>query len=271
MTDPEGRETEDPLASELRRLSRENLPRFGSFGEYVFVAVAKALGKTAVPRHESRIDFLVDGAPVDVKSTARWIDVACPVSCARWAGRRRPEVLYALVELFREGARVSLEGEPWGSVVPWPELATSYARWADDHRPEAPAKTASATRKAAAPVTQEAEGICRGNGWKPHVTYRTCQRGFGLHNPPDFTKRRGEGVVHVFISFEDENVARDRIVTIYAIPDQDVGSLPRHPPGPLSKGVPRIDLRALTPRYVYRDLDDFRDRFFRLHGLGDAA
>jgi len=252
----------------LRHLALRNPVRFGSFGEYLFAHVATTRGSRVVNRREGRIDFEVDGIPVDVKATAQRVDVsAVDLEPRPWSGVREEGMAYVRVEFLLDGVRVSLEGEVWGEMVSWQDTDALYDEWRLDRLPGAPAADAGTTRERALPCVEEAQAICRAHDREPKVVYRTCKKSAALTNPPPLDTRRGPGVVHLFISFADAHCRRDEIVAVFAIPDEDMDTVARLAArGPTNKR-PRIDLRALGTDHRFRNLDDFRKRFFRVHRI----
>ena len=256
----------------LKHLALRDPVRFGSFGEYVFAHVARTRGSRVVNRKEGRIDFELDGMPVEIKATAQRIDVSAADLAPRpWSGARDERVAYVRVEFLLDGVRVSREGEVWGELVSWPDADALYDEWRLDRAPGAPVAADATSRERARPCVEEAQAICRAHGRHPKVVYRTCRKSVALKNPPPLDTRRGPGVVHVFISFLDAQCRRDEIVAVFAIPDEDMDALARLPARGCAERKPRIDLRALGTDHRFRNLDDFRKRFFMVHRIALAT
>lgn len=243
------------------KLRKLNMAQLGSFGEYVFVSTINQVMNVKVERlHDNRADFLVNENPVDVKTTIQNIDKdLCDFS--PYAGQRISGIQYALVEFFRNGARISLENAQLG-LRNLRELDELWLKWRDGYGKKLPVNKNELKKQLLKPIKNEIEGFFYSHGIEVRIIQRTCQRGFGNESPhnlkPTHIKING---ATVFLSFNDSKISRDNFHKIIAFPDTDADKLPMRDKVYLHK--PKVDLDRLPQQYVFKNINDLKEHYFK--------
>ena len=261
----------EKLRGWISTTSRAATARFGSFGEFVFEAVARERFECVEAVHKNEYDFRVGTHKVDVKATAKTLGQSSNTTpCAAYKGRRLPDIRYARVEFFEDGARVSLEATVW-RMVPWSELQRLHEEWqafrASKGRrdiPNASPRTHDAGDEYKS-IKARAVDLAQSHGRKARVIHRTCQTRFGYNHPPhNLIWNRRKYDLHIYVSFHDSKRTAANIERIFVIPEEVVDLLPRRPVDPMSQGVSKYDLLRMDPKFAFDSLDEFEEELQRI-------
>jgi len=264
MNDTNDHRSLDEIADRVLALGRANRSaKTGSFGEYVFAHVARARGHRVELMHANRIDFYVDGIPVDVKTPpTRMGEQLLPAK--RWPGSRLDDVTYAQVEVAREAIRVTWE-DRFTEVVSWADVQPAAEQWAKKERWDLPAAAEKEANEAAwKAVRTELRTFLAEHGTRCHPIYRTVQAGFGPESPGNLVLERfGEGDLRVFVSY-NRWVREDALEYVIAFPCSAGATLPMRPDEKNKLGIAKVDLEALPERYRFATLDELRAGYSRV-------
>src|SRR5262245_42055084 len=230
-----------------RRLSRMNNAQRGSFGEFLFCRVAREKLRARVnATRRDRADFVVDGVPIDVKTTIKDLNRALR-PLREYRGPRIAGTSYAQVEFGTEGARVSLEANRL-STVAWPELAATWRAWGKARPPKHRPGNIVRLRKRVAPRFREL-------GFRARVIYRTTQAQFGEESPANLVPSRPkQDRLTVYLDFANPRLTADNIRRIIAFPDAAVNSLPLLERTRLH--LPKVNLSSVPGRFVFTSLSE---------------
>ncbi len=128
-----------------------------------------------------RADFLVNGNPVDVKTTIRNIGKeVCNLS--PYAGKRVSGIQYALVEFFKTKARVSVEDAQL-DYLNLQKLDELWIKWLDGHGKKLPVNKNELKKQLLEPIENEIKSFFSSYGVDVRIINRTCQKGFKKESP----------------------------------------------------------------------------------------
>lgn len=249
------------LETKLRKL---NMASLGSFGEFVFISTVKQAMKQTVERlHDNKTDFLVNGNPVDVKTTIRNIGKNV-YEFYPYAGPRVCGIQYAQVEFFKLGARVSLENEQLG-LLNHQEIDELWLKWLNGHGKKFTVNKNELKKQLYKPIKNEIKSFFSSHGVDVRIILRTCQRGFGRESPHNLKPTNIKiNSSTVFLSFNDSNISRDNFHMLIAFPDTDSDRLPML--GKVHLKKPKVDLEHLPSRYVFKNIEDLKEHYFERFG-----
>lgn len=252
-------------------LQTANTARKGSFGEFVFAHVGRAYWGQIVSVHRDNVDFLLDGQPADVKTTAVGILIdEAPLVLKDTA----PGVLCAIVDFSSAGARISLAGRilsrlDWGTVV------IMYEQWHKRMKKQYPRRdistaggpTLAENDRQLADIKAKVRRIFlehnlphqeRGNP-RLRIIKRTVQSGFGKESPHNLLPKHWfEKDWTVFLDFRNRRIAEDNLNRIYAFPNAIGVSFPLLEKSNLH--LPKIDCSKIPVDFIFTGLDDLRER-----------
>lgn len=243
------------------KLHKLNTAQLGSFGEFVFVSTANQVMNVSIERfHDNRADFLVNGNPVDVKTTLRNISKdTCNFS--PFGGSRVSGIQYALVEFFKIGARVSLENTLIG-LLNLRELDELWLKWLHGYGKKFPVNKNKLKKQLLEPIENEISSFFSSHGIEVRIINRTCQKGFRKESPHNLKPRHIKiNGATVFLSFNDSKISRDNFHTIIAFPDTNADKLPMRDKVNLRK--PKVDLDRLPRQYIFENIEDLKEHYFK--------
>lgn len=252
---------EDKGFSDFRaKLRKLNMPRLGSFGEFVFVSTVRKIMETSIERlHDNRTDFLINRCPVDVKTTMRNIEKdVC--SFNPYAGPRISGIKYAQVEFFKTLARVSLE-EIQLCLLNQQEINELWLKWLSRHDSRLPVNENESKKRALEPIENEIKSFFLNHAIEVRIIHRTCQKGFGKESPNNLKPSKIKtNSTTVFISFNDSTISRDNFHKLIAFPDIDAEKFPMLEKVNLHK--PKVDLDRLSEKYIFNNIEDLKEHYF---------
>jgi hypothetical protein len=232
----------DDIPTRLRAL---NNAQRGSFGEYLFAAVAKQVpGSRLETVRSNQTDFVFGGERIDVKTTIR--NVARPFRpLVAYRGHRVSGVKYAQVEFAIEGVRVSIENTTI-EIIPWSGVATLWGLWVMQAQP----------REHVQPDVRRLaviRGLIRDHfakyGISARILYRTGQQRFGKESPANLIAKRAKpDRITVFIDFRDPNIHEGNIRRIIAFADSEAVNLPMFLQTRLHRT--KVDLDAISSEAI---------------------
>ena len=103
--------------------------RIGSFGKFIFNnSILNASNNRKLERkHSNFADFVLNGVNTGVKTTRK--DLFNRIKELKiYTGKRFPNIQYAQVEFFCEGARVSIENEII-CITDWIKIERLFKKW----------------------------------------------------------------------------------------------------------------------------------------------
>jgi hypothetical protein len=245
-------------------LATLNVASLGSFGEAVFAAVAASLGWHVEWVHRGRVDFVVDGLAVDVKTSVRR---------ARRAAENRAasptvdgiKVQFARVEFDDAGAHVTLEGHAT-TVMDWPALERVWQTWvARRGEPGALLTRTAARGQQMAAVKAAVRQFFASRGMEARVIARACAGDWGGESPHNLVPTQTKlNRLTIYLEFEAGNPSEDGVRRVYAFRDQDAKTLPHLEKTRLH--IEKVDLARMPATFVFADLEDLRTHYDRLLG-----
>lgn len=256
---------QEPAETLRDSLAKLNGPQLGSFGEAVFGEMAARAGMYVETLHYERADFVVDGVKTDVKTSRDW--TADSVALRPWAGKRVAAAQYAMVEFYRTGLRVSLEGRILADLG-YSEVQDLWVSWQAGKFGRAHLPAAASSRKLPENVRKAVEKVFETAGLPaPLILHRTCHRidkspseahGFseGPHNllPSQREEKKRLGWT-VYLMFSQAPPNLTNLIEIVAFPDSREGDLPRL--GRVSLGTKqKADMKRLPADVHFRSLED---------------
>lgn len=248
----------DPDRIPARLLTLNNAQR-GSFGEFIFAAVAAdAKGWRVVRQHRQPVDFFVSDIGVDVKTSVRGL--SRPAGRAvKFAGTRVNGVSYALVEFLSDGARVSLEAEVLGELSS-DDIQKLWIEWTHRGRHRKAKGVPNQYTEVLRALRAELTTFFHSVGLRPRMLYRTCQAQYGREAPANLRpSTRQADRVTVYLDFHDVRINRDNITRIVAFPDGRSEELPKLAKTRLH--LAKVDLERLPPEFLFASIDDLKARF----------
>ena len=260
-----------------------NAARLGSFGEAVFLQVARDKGWHIESQHSEKVDYRVEGELVDVKTSRQ--------SLQRPVGRRQysgpvPHVRYVLVEFVSSGASVSIDGAQLQSLN-WEKLDTIWDEWtrqrgrednilerdntqraiSDFKRTAEPLGPypvpGSSTKRAIADLKQELVRFLAEKGITTRIIYRTCMAGFKQESPHNLKPEKIEpNRITIYLDFRNEVISADNLNGVYAFPDTAAHTLPMLEKTRLHR--PKVDVGKMPAKFVFRDLEELKRDWRRI-------
>ena len=202
-------------------VAHANSPQFGSYGEALFAVACRQRGWQVEPVHAGRVDFLVNGEKIDVKSTKRlrvkFPNLAEGVRCG-------------IVEFGPLGARIALEGLQLASLS-WDEQLSIFDAWRSGRLGNRhTVRNGAGGRKFPNEIRQRVRDIfVKARAPEPYMLYRTIM--FDKESPhnllPSQRKPAHRKGWTVFMVFNRAPAANDTLDRIIAFPDSVDPSLPR--------------------------------------------
>lgn len=254
-----------------------NSARLGSFGEAVFLQVARDKGWHIESQHSERADYRVEGELVDVKTTRQTLQR--PVGRRQYSGPV-PYVRYVLVEFVSSGACVSIDGAQLRSLD-WQQLDAIWDEWirqrgGEDYTQQAisdlkrrtrslePHQTARGnTKRAVADLMQELVSFFAEKGIATRIIYRTCMAGFKQESPHNLKPGRIQpNRITIYLDFKNEVASAYNLNGVYAFPDTAAHTLPMLEKTRLHR--PKVDVDKMPAKFVFHDLDELRKGWRRI-------
>lgn len=250
------------LPDMLKQLSP---PRLGRFGEFIFKdTLRRILGVAAEDWHRDQADFVAGGRHIDVKTTRQGRDRAAG-SVKPHAGKRLPNVGYAVVAFHADGAAVALEDKVL-EFLTWPRVSELWVEWGQRRRTRPHTEARAVESSPWKPIASDLTGFFAGVGYRARLIRRTCQHRFGKQSPHDLLRDHpGADGVTVFLDFADR-VAPGAVRRIIAFPDCRKDELPRRASerNYLSQSDKRgkfakVDLDRVPADFVFTSIGDLKE------------
>jgi hypothetical protein len=229
----------------------------GSFAEWLFCSSARKAGMRIDKAHADRADFAVNGERMDVKGHViekEDLDPPRP-----WSGKRQSRTRYVMVEFWKKGARVSIEGNEI-SEFDLESLAMEWSEWSKNHTFKLPTVDKSQRKRDLAQIRNEIREFFREHERDTRIIYRTCQKEFGNEYPHNLRPQKiQENRVTVFLSFESCQISKKNIDGIVVIPDDEPWDLPMTKNFRLH--APKVDIEKLPTRFRFKNIEDLKTRY----------
>ena len=221
-------------------VEKANCPQLGSYGEALFASACRERGLQVEPVHAGRVDFLVNGEKIDVKSTTR------PGVKAR---NLAEGVRCGIVEFGALGARIALEDQHLASLS-WNEQLSIFDAWRSGRLGKR-----HVVRKGAGggsfpnELRQRVRDIfSNAHALEPYMLYRTIM--FDKESPhnllPSQRKPAHRKGWTVFMVFNRAPAAADTLDRIIAFPDSADPLLPRLEKIRTGRHMPSIEKADVT-------------------------
>lgn len=251
----------EELFNSLRNL---NNAKVGSLGEFIFYHESLKQGLKIDSLHEQRIDFVINGTiHIDVKTSFKTEGAELYNSpIGMYSAHRYEGIKYALVELFSDGIRISIDGSLF-SEINLDEVKNYWESWNKNKTERKSQQHQKSNQSTFKPIR---DGIIKffeeNHALSARVIYRTVQQGFGKESPDNLApKLVSPRSVTIFIDFKDKRISLDNINRIIAFPDVCSTTFPMIKKPTLH--LEKIDLDALDQMYKFRDVEDLYTNFQR--------
>ena len=246
-----------------RKICSLNNAQLGSYGEYIFRKIAKSVLKGDMQSlHDMRVDFIVNGMKIDVKTSRRNI-ASYPRKLKTYNTHRVDGVSYALVELFSDEVRISIEGRQI-SVISWREASELWDEWKGRGYKHRILDHKDMKRKKLAPMQREIAEFFQPLGISTRIIYRTSQKDWGNESPHNLkpsSKKEPTGLT-IFLDFIDSNISRDNFRQIVCFLNVRADELPMVKKIYLHK--PKVDLKKLPEKFLFKDINDLKRNYRRV-------
>jgi len=239
------------------QLSEINSARSGSFGEHVFAYVAsERLSLNVESVHNDRTDYKVNGESVDVKARRRLNSNY--ISPSKYHGNRIGDLIYALVDFYRDCVRVNCE-DIFQYSLDWAEVIPLWEQWILGRKRMNTIR--DETKKVIInQLKSEINQFFTSHEIAARTLYRTNQKDFDKESPANFLPK--EILINnatIFLDF-DYRVARDNFNRIIAFPSNHSANFPLIEKVRLHKQ--KVDLNKVPELYIFNDLDDLFKNYF---------
>ncbi len=241
----------------FQKICALNAPRLGSFGELIFAQTAlQTIGDKIQKIHDHNTDYILNGRPIDVKTTI----TDALKHLKPYAGKRIPQIDYALVEITPTGVRVSIEKRELRQLN-LDELEVAWNTWSQQplSLPKASKKEKQTLLQ---PILREIKEYFQKHGVAVRIIYRTCEKGFGKESPGNLVpKQCRSGHVTAYLSFFDADISRDNLFRLVAFPDEQAASFLQLKKPHLH--LPKVDLDEIPSKYSFENIDDLKTNYFK--------
>ena len=249
----------DDLINSLMKL---NNARRGSLGEYIFWKECLKQGVGVKSFHEQRIDFIInETSNVDVKASfSKHKSFLNDNPIGTYSGKRYSGIQYALVQLFSDGMRISIDRVLFSEIT-LDQVKSYWEAWDNDKTDYNPKQHHKNNRYAFSLIRNEIVTYFKTEfALNARVIYRTVQSGFGKESPDNLApKSISSQNITVFIDFRDQRISLDNINRIIAFPDERSKKfLTIKKP---SLHLEKIDIDALDQIYKFTDVEDLLINF----------
>ena len=249
----------DDLFNSLNNL---NNAQRGSLGEFIFYQESIKQGLKIESLHEQRVDFIINGTiQIDVKTsfTTKKAEME-RTSIGIYSAHRYDGIKYALVELFSDGMRISIDGTIF-SEINLDLLKNYWESWNKNKTATKPDQHKKSNKSDFILIQEEVIKYFRERyNLNARVIYRTVQGGFGKESPDNLApKLISPRNITVFIDFKDKRISLNNINKIIAFPDECSSGFPRIKKPTLH--LEKIDIDAMDQVYKFTDTKDLFTNF----------
>jgi len=230
------------------KLSGLNNARFGSFGEFVFESCYSS--KKLFRKHNERIDFILDGKPIDIKS--RRLLTMYYKKPANYYGKRITGIEYILIQFYENIVIISNDNNILKKIS-YARIEKLYNEW-------------SLNRKNITKLVHKIDDTILNrlkikikNHFKSinlsvRIIYRTNQKDFGVESPDNLLKKSPNNIdVTVFLNFKDKVINENNLEEIIAFRNSDSKNFSYISNPKLHK--PKVDLAKINKKYKYKNIN----------------
>lgn len=236
-----------------------NKPRLGAFGEFIFKSIASKKDLDIKAEHRNRVDYIVDGIPVDVGTSNR-INKK-PLSSQ--IKKKDAHVLF-----FTDHVVVKWN-DKLNEILDENTVLDYFNLWTNSKRNKS-SVSSSIYKDELISLKSELSSFFKNHGFEVRIIYRTISKEFGYRESPHnlLPSNIEDGKINIYLDFKDEKTKRDNINFIIAFKSSDSNLIPKQAKVSVnsgSHGISKIDLSSILKtkeKPFYGSLEKlFRDFF----------
>jgi len=231
-------------------LNNLNNAQFGSFGEFIFET--KNIEKGIQKKHNERIDFILEGEFIDVKSTRKFNEIF--KIAKNYSGIKQEGIKYPFLQFYTDCVVCVLQ-KTILFQLDYHSIQYLLQSWIKSKGKTNVIKRANKIEsKELETIKNKLEGYFRSKGYKTRIIYRTTQKGFGKESPGNLIPTEIEkNRVTIFLNFNNHNFCEQNLNEIFVIEDINSHNLPKIKKPTLH--MEKVDLEKID-EYKYGSINE---------------